>query len=299
MSEVREYRQAPRLLGSLVPDTVGYAATGLSERIHRGLPSPFLTFIFSFDGPVVTGESAEQAYGPQAQRHDILVGGLVTRPAYVVQPRREAGIQLAVHPLAARSVFGLPARELGMLAADGADVLGAEAIRVWDRLQSIGGWDGRFGLLQGFLRDRVGDARCGAPRSEVVEAWTWLARFRGTGSMDGLARHVHLSGRQLRTLFQHEVGLSPKQVNRLLRFHHAKRLIAAAATANRSFDLAGIAAQCGYYDHAHLDRDFTALVGISPTGWLAEERLNIAAGGHGAAESAEMSKPRARAGRQS
>ena len=116
--------QAPRLLGSLVPATVGYAATGLETRIHRGLPSPYLTFIFSLDGPVVTGETPAQAYGPDAQRHDVLVGGLVSRPAYVVQPATQAGVQLAVHPLAARALFGMPARELGVLAADGRDVLG-------------------------------------------------------------------------------------------------------------------------------------------------------------------------------
>lgn len=284
---MQEYRQAPRLLGSLVPDTVGYAASGLEERIHRGLPSPYLTFIFSFDGPVVTGETAEEASGPDAQRHHVLVGGLVARPAYVAQPGRQAGVQLAVHPLAARAVFGMPARELAVLAADGGDVLGADVARVWDRLQVAGGWDARFGLLRDYLRARVDGARFGHPRAEVLEAWKWLARFRGTGSMDGLSRHVHLSARQLRTLFGREVGMGPKQVNRLMRFDHAKRLLADAVAAGRPLDLSTAALQCGFYDHAHLDREFAALVGTSPTKWLAEERRNIAAGGHGVFQARE------------
>ncbi len=35
--------------------------------------------------------------------------------------------------------------------------------------------------------------------------------------------------------------------------------------------IAQIAATCGYYDQAHLNRDFAELAGCSPTTWLAEE----------------------------
>ena len=277
---MQEYRQAPRLLGGLVPATVGYAATGLETRIHRGLPSPYLTFIFSLDGPVVTGETEDEAFGADAQRHDLLIGGLASRPAYVVQPATQAGIQLAVHPLAARAVFGMPARELDVLAADGRDVLGPEAGRVGERLRSLTTWGERFGLVQAYLRSRVDDRRLGPPRPELIEAWTWMARFRGTGSMDGLSEHVGLSSRQLRSVFGGELGMSPKQVSRLMRFDHAKQLITEAVGRSGRLDLTSIALQAGFYDHAHLDRDFAALTGTSPTGWLAEERRNIQAGGH-------------------
>ncbi len=278
--EVQEYRRAPLLLGRLVPATVGYAGTGLETRIHRGLPSPYLTFIFSLDGPVVTGETEDQAFGADAQRHDVLIGGLASRPAYVVQPATQAGVQLAVHPLAARALFGMPARELDVLAADGRDVLGPEAGRVGERLRSLATWDERFRLVQAYLRSRVGDRRLGPPRPDVIEAWTWMARFRGTGSMDALSKHVGLSSRQLRSVFGRELGMSPKQVSRLMRFDHAKQLITEVVGQGGRVDLTSIALQAGFYDHAHLDRDFAALTGTSPTGWLAEERRNIQAGGH-------------------
>ncbi len=280
VSEVYEYRAAPPLLGPLVPATVGYATIEPETRIHRGLPSPYLTFIFSLEGPVVAGETIEDAYGPAAHSHDVLVGGLVARPAYVVQPTSQAGVQLAVHPLAARAVFGMPTRELGVLAGDGGDVLGPEVRRVSEQLRAADTWPDRFNLLQRYLRHRVDNDRFGHPRAELVEAWTWMTRFRGTGSMDGMARHVHLSGRQLRTLFDREVGMSPKQVSRLMRFDHAKQAIIEAVDAGGALDLTAIAVRTGFYDHAHLDRDFAALTGTSPTGWLTEERRNIQAGGH-------------------
>ena len=36
-------------------------------------------------------------------------------------------------------------------------------------------------------------------------------------------------------------------------------------------DLAELAAESGYYDQAHLDREFAALAGCAPTTWLARE----------------------------
>ena len=95
--------------------------------------------------------------------------------------------------------------------------------------------------------------------------------------MDGLAAHVGLSSRQLTTLFGREVGLAPKQVSRLMRFGYARQRIVAGVRRGVRSDLAAIAADCGYYDQSHLDRDFAQYVGLSPTAWIAEERRNLQA----------------------
>lgn len=269
------------LLPGHVASTVGYGPTGddQPQRIHRGLPSPYLTFIVSLAAPVATGHSIEQALGDDPLRNHVLIGGLSHRPSYVVPDPCQHGIQLAVHPMAARALFGLPAGDL-LDVTNGIDVLGGAAEELRQRLAELEGWQARFALLGQYLHERVDDRPRQRVRSEVAEAWRWLARRRGMGSMSKLAEHVLLSPRQLTTLFAREVGASPKQVGRLMRFDHAKQRITKAAYEGRSLDLAAIAAACGYYDHAHLDRDFAQYVGVSPTGWLAEERRNIQAQGH-------------------
>jgi AraC-like DNA-binding protein len=40
---------------------------------------------------------------------------------------------------------------------------------------------------------------------------------------------------------------------------------------NTGYRLADLAADCGYFDQAHLAREFRALAGCPPSQWLAEE----------------------------
>ncbi|MGP3940715.1 hypothetical protein [Streptomyces sp. 6N106] len=63
-------------LGGMVVTAVGYRSEGIPPTLHRGLPSPYLTLIFSLEGPVVGGVTPEQARGPGASRTEIVVGGL-------------------------------------------------------------------------------------------------------------------------------------------------------------------------------------------------------------------------------
>ena len=63
----------------------------------------------------------------------------------------------------------------------------------------------------------------------------------------------------------------------MVRFDHARRRIAQAARAcagaadTPGIGLADLAAECGYYDQAHMAREFRSLAGCPPTQWLAEE----------------------------
>ena len=262
---------APALPG-LIASTVGYHSADQQPGIHRGLPSPHLTFILSLDEPITTGASPEHLASTDAACNEVLVAGLHTVSAYVRRPSHEAGIQLAVHPLAAHAVFGVPARELNVLTIEGTDLLGPEVARLREQLLEEPDWSRRFNRPAAYLRGRYESAgRSARVRPELAEAWTWMARHRGTGSMSGLAEHVALSPRQLRTLFDREVGHSPKMVSRLMRFSHAS---------GRPRPLAEVAHSCGYADQSHLVREFHEFAGAAPTGWVGEERRNIQAGGH-------------------
>ena len=128
---------SPGPLGSAVGSLLGYEITDDSPTVHRGLPSPWLTFVISLDGPVPTATGP----GPDAplHRYASLVGGLHTTPAYIHQPVHQEGVQLALDPLASRALLGLPAGELGLV-TDADDVLGPLSRDLRERLGETSAW---------------------------------------------------------------------------------------------------------------------------------------------------------------
>lgn len=259
----------------------GYFVDGVTPGMHRGLPSRNLTFIISMDDPVETAADPEAWRENRLVGTDVVLGGLHTTPAYVHQPRRQRGIQLAVHPLAARRLFGVRAAELTDLTHEGEDVLGPPVRSLRDRLHELPTWRQRFTAIDEFLTGRmVRSERHEAPRREVAAAWDRLTGTRGTGTVADLARETAMSSRQLSTLFDRELGIGPKTLASLMRFDHALAALGGRVRAGAAVDLADIAQACGYYDQSHLAREFRRFTGTSPSGFLAEEFRNIQAGGH-------------------
>lgn len=65
------------------------------------------------------------------------------------------------------------------------------------------------------------------------------------------------------------MSLTPKALGRVVRFQRAVDLLKASPTRS----LAHLAALTGYADQPHLNREFRAMTGMSPTGWMAAEDL--------------------------
>ena len=270
---------APGLRG-LVDFYTGFRQAGVEPARHRGLPSPALTLIFTLDDPVVLAAHPDPAQPPGS--YETLLGGLHTAPAIITHEGRQSGIQLGLSPLGARALLGVPAGELAEIDVHADEVLGPLSPEIQDRLRTAVGWPARFAILDEVLLARAGQAggpgdACRAVGPEVSYAWRRLVQSRGAVSVRELAAETGWGERHLRARFRAEIGLAPKAVARVIRFDRARRLIQRRAAAGEALCLADIAAGCGYFDQAHLDRDFAMLAGCSPTRWVAEEFRNIQA----------------------
>ncbi len=87
----------------------------------------------------------------------------------------------------------------------------------------------------------------------------------GLRRVDQLSAASGMTTRSLQRLFADYVGVSPKWVMRRARLHEA----AERADSGEPVDWALLASDLGYADQAHLTRDFTATLGISPTRYAA------------------------------
>ena len=248
----------------------GYRQAGVAPAVHRGLPSPYMTLIFTLDDQLTVAQHADLSQA--AESYDALLGGLHARPALITHDGRQSGIQVAVSPLASRALFGVPAGELAWIDVHAGDVLGRESERVRERMREAATWPERFAAVDAALRRRLSTpnlpaAAAPAVPDEVARAWRLLLASRGTIPISALADEVGWSSRHLASRFRAEVGLTPKAAARVIRFDRTRRVLASGS----GITLAQLAVRGGYFDQAHLDREFRLLAGCSPSRWLADE----------------------------
>jgi AraC-like DNA-binding protein len=249
----------------------GYRQEGVSPARHRGLPSPYLTLILTLDDPVTVAAHPDARQAPA--QYATLLGGLHTTPALITHDGRQSGIQIGLNPLGARALLGLPAGELASIDLHAGEVLGRVASEAQENLRVATGWAERFAILDQLLLCRL-DTDKGPPPA-VVQAWRSLLAAGGAVTVGQLAREVGWSGRHLQQRFREEVGLTPKAAGRVIRFDQARRRLQNQAVRGELRSLADLAVECGYFDQAHLARDFRELAGAPPSQWLVEEFRNV------------------------
>ncbi|OLB75141.1 MAG: hypothetical protein AUI14_21795 [Actinobacteria bacterium 13_2_20CM_2_71_6] len=229
----------------------GYRETTVRPEERREVPHAAITLILNLGEPLVVSGRPYASF----------VAGLHGRPVYTEHPGRQYGIQVDLPPLTAYALLGQPLDELGNAVVGLDDLLGHPATRLVARLAGIPDWAGRFALLDRVLAGRMD--RGPRPAPEVGWAWRQLSRTGGRIGVAELTAGTGWSHRHLATRFRQQVGLSPKAYARVLRFQRAVALLPTRP-------LAQVADVCGYFDQAHLNRDFRDLAGCTPTTLLGE-----------------------------
>jgi methylphosphotriester-DNA--protein-cysteine methyltransferase len=123
------------------------------------------------------------------------------------------------------------------------------------------------------MRDRLLQRLADSAEPRSTDTWAALEMLRRSGgglSAVELARRMHISTRQLRHVMNRDAGVGPKFAGRVARFAAGIRR---ASIGVSSWSM--VAADVGFYDQSHLVGEFQALMGTTPTQWLAEERRNL------------------------
>ncbi|WP_037068974.1 AraC family transcriptional regulator [Pseudonocardia acaciae] len=252
-------------LRSLVSRYIGYHQRGVTLPVHRGLPSEHITLIISLREPVRLIDMPSSDQRPDSWQG--FVSGLHAGPALIAQDPEQAGVHLEINPMGVRTLLGVSAAELSGRVIDLAELPRPALADLPERLRAAPGWASRFELVD---RALLGSARAAAahqPPGEVGWAWRRLLGSGGAVAVSELATDVGWSRRHFSERFSREVGLSPKQAARVVRFGRAAALLRRLPPGG----LAEVAYSCGYFDQAHMSNEFRALAGCSPRTWLVEE----------------------------
>ncbi|MES9609472.1 helix-turn-helix domain-containing protein [Actinomadura sp. NPDC000929] len=231
----------------------GYWETESVPSRTRTLPTRTTVVILNL-GPPLHLEVPDP--GVRDRAYGSFVAGMHDGHGMYLSPGGQRGIQLDVTPLGAYTLLGVPMARLTNAAAELPDLLGREARTLVERLADARTWGARFAVLDAFLLRRL-DAGP-VPDREVARAWRLLDGDPSLPVAD-LAADVGWSRKHLTHRFREQAGLPPKVMARVLRFQRAVGLLrGGAGPAEAAF-------ACGYYDQAHLNRDFRALAGCTPT----------------------------------
>ncbi|ROU04100.1 helix-turn-helix domain-containing protein [Histidinibacterium lentulum] len=244
----------PAWLHGLVAGMTGYKERSGMAAVQREPASLVVPMVISFrDAFTIALEP-----GPSdGDRHADFVAGLTSGPVRIGSTGNAECIQIDFTPLGALRFFGLPLSEIAAQLVPVDALLGPVGRALRDDLGATDDWPGRFALVERFLQGRF----LHAPSALTEGAWTLMMRAHASLRVEQLAAELGVSRKHLSRRFQHEIGLRPKTVARILRFRRSLTTIRAAGG---STDLADIAAAGGYADQAHMTREFQALGGGTP-----------------------------------
>jgi AraC-like DNA-binding protein len=183
------------------------------------------------------------------------VAGAYRRP-FLFDTRANASVVGAhLKPGLAGVVLGVPPGELTDRHVDLEALWGRRARELRDRLCAARTTPDRFAILEAELLSRLDERRRHPVIAHALDVLT-----RPDARVRDIATAASLSQRRLIELFTAAVGITPKRFGRVARFHRATALARRSA-----LDWTRVAHEAGYYDQAHLIRDFRELAEVTPT----------------------------------
>jgi AraC-like DNA-binding protein len=158
--------------------------------------------------------------------------------------------------------LGVPLREFTDQVVELEAILGPEVRDLRERMGAAPDDDARFDLMEAWLALR---ARHRTPPTRAVShALRAIQRGADAVRIGRMAEEIGISHKHLLREFERCVGLTPKLLARLCSFQRAILTIGQRPIV----DWSDTAARCGYYDQAHLIREFRAFSGLTPASYL-------------------------------
>lgn len=192
-------------------------------------------------------------------RQPSFVAGLFPGPVHIESDGLAECVQVDFTLLGAFRFYGGAIVDLTAQMVEVEHVLGEDGCHLVDRIAEAKTWRERFEVLESVIVRRC----VHTPSPEVALALAMLERSGGSVRISDIASEIGWSRRHLGRQFTNHLGVAPKTVAQMLRFHRASELARDCAQP----DWATIALQTGFADQAHLTRTFHLFSGETPTQW--------------------------------
>lgn len=248
-------------LGRLV-ELIWFARGVVPYQRERIGPTGSTVGIIILGDPII--QTSDDGRGAQVESAIGLLVGPHDRPI-VNEPTGEThALGVVTTPIGCEAVFGVtPSRIRGLVVP--LEEVWPEAGAIRSRLEHQDDPDDMLALLEAALRTR---AREIDQRVERCEAAVALLEADPTRPIVDIARDLDVSHGYLDREFTRVVGLTPRSLASLLRV----RRMLAALDVHADNDWSELALAFGWFDQAHLIRDFKRHTGVTPTRYISAQR---------------------------
>jgi AraC-like DNA-binding protein len=224
-------------------------------QLERILPDGCVELILNFGAQF----REQKDDGRQEPQPVLFLVGQMTRPMLISPNGRVELIGIRFHPGGTLPFLRIDMHELTNqvveLAALSRDLERSLVLRM-EEARSLASLTLKIAVLEKLLAGLLRDSKHESRLSELVGQ---IVSRGGQVTVDELAQDSGVSSRQLERRFLSEVGIGPKLLCRILRFQQVFR-----AVERNDSGWASVATDCGYYDQAHLIRDFQQFARQTP-----------------------------------
>lgn len=225
----------------------------------RHFPSGSVDLLINLGPPQhLTGQASVSRFG----QGDAWLAGLQTRPVVIDSDPCVHIFGIRLRAAVASRVLGAPMAHVAGRVIRLDDLGIAATARLIAVVQRAHSFVERLNVCCRWIEDQLGSS---ATRPDYVQ-WmtTRIESARGRVPIGPLRLEAEVSSKKLAQDFTRRLGMTPKVLARIHRFRYARLVIQ-----HPGRSLADTAALCGYFDQAHMTREFGELGGVTPSEYLA------------------------------
>lgn len=200
----------------------------------------------------------------QSCKH-VWVSGVRTRPITIPSGTGSRLLVIGFKKGGAHPFYSFPLNELTDSVVMADLVFGNKICELREKLLFARSIPEMFCHVENFLLKQAGDNIHASSTSKCIQhAITHLNKQPDMSGLQRLGGHIGYSQKHFIDLFRKQVGVTPKQYLKIMRFQKAIH----EAETSHSINWSQIAQESGFYDQAHFINDFKQFSGFTPNEYM-------------------------------